>query len=125
MIVFAPLRRTCGPSLETQTARRAGRAAPPPRRSSVLASNRRIFAGSKVSQTLSPGCTAKSVEVVTLNVWGPSSSVSKGDWREFRSGERFTGPAWITRSARLDEIPVFVRAWTRETGESLPTRRGR
>jgi len=36
----------------------------------------------------------------------------EGDWYEYTTNEKLSGPCWIERTVPLDEIPVFVRAGT-------------
>ncbi len=45
------------------------------------------------------------VRVAALAVWFP-----EGEWRNFFTGEAFTGPQWRVVCADINEFPLFVRA---------------
>lgn len=67
---------------------------------------------------------SESVEPVARRLYLPA-----GGWCDFWSDERLTGGRWITRTAPLDLIPVYVRAGTilplgpeaERVGEQAPT----
>jgi hypothetical protein len=44
-------------------------------------------------------------KLATEKVWLP-----EGDWIEYFTGKRFTGPITLTRSFSIDQIPLYVRA---------------